>query len=85
MHTKQNRKCVACRNVKQQHEMIRVARVNKEYLLDTEFVLGGRGAYVCRDKDCINLAVKKKLFNKAFKCNLEANIYEEMGKYEQNN
>ena len=85
MHTKQDRRCVACRNVKQQHEMIRVARVNNEYLLDIKFVLDGRGAYVCKDKDCINLAVKKKLFNRAFKCNLETNIYEELGKYEQNN
>lgn len=85
MHIKQVRRCVACRESKQQLEMLRIARVNQEYLIDVSNKLGGRGAYVCKDKKCIDLAIKKKLLNRAFKSNLDMQIYEKLGEYEQNN
>ena len=85
MHIKQNRKCVACRNCKQQNEMLRIARINNEYLIDENNKLGGRGAYVCRDKSCIDLTIKKRLLNRSFKTNLDVQIYEKLGEYEQNN
>ena len=85
MHIKQERKCVACRNSKQQTEMLRIARVNQEYKIDHLNKLGGRGAYICKDKKCLELTIKKKLLNRAFKSNLDMQIYEELGDYEQNN
>ena len=85
MHIKQNRKCVACRNCKQQNEMLRIARINNEYVIGKNNTLGGRGAYVCRNKDCVDLTIKKRLLNKSFKTNLENQIYEKLGEYEQNN
>ena len=85
MHIKQERRCVACRNSKHQNEMLRIARVNNEYMLDFTHRLGGRGAYVCKDKQCVELTIKKKLLNRAFKTNVNASIYEILGEYEQNN
>lgn len=85
MHIQQERKCVACRQNKQQKEMLRIARVNQEYMLDETNSLGGRGAYVCKDKECINLTIKKRLLNRAFKSNLDETIYKKLGDYEQNN
>lgn len=85
MHIKQERKCVACRENKQQYEMLRIARSNGEYVLDVKNKMGGRGAYVCKNDDCINLTIKKKLLNRAFKSNLDIKIYEALGNYEQNN
>ena len=85
MHKKQERRCVACRNSRQQHEMLRVARLNQQYELDNNYKLGGRGAYICKNKFCIELTIKKRLLNKAFKTNLDASIYEQLGEYEQNN
>ena len=85
MHIKQNRKCVACRNSKQQNEMLRIARIENEYVIDEKNKLGGRGAYVCRDKSCIDLTIKKRLLNRSFKTNLDVQIYEKLGEYEQNN
>ncbi len=85
MHIKQNRKCVACRESKQQNEMLRIARIDNEFLIDEKNKLGGRGAYVCRDQACINLTIKKRLLNKSFKTNLDVQIYEKLGEYEQNN
>ncbi len=85
MHIKQERKCIACRENKQQNEMIRIAKINNEMIIDIAHKLGGRGAYVCKDNECIALAIKKKLLNRAFKSNLDGAIYEKLGEYEQNN
>ena len=85
MHIKQQRKCVSCRNCKHQNEMLRIAKVQDSFLVDSNHKLGGRGAYVCKDNLCIEQTIKKRLLNKAFKMNIESSIYEELGKYEQNN
>ena len=85
MHIKQERKCVACRQNKQQKEMLRIARINEECVIDKNQKFGGRGAYVCLDPKCIDLTIKKKLLNRAFKTNLNVQIYEKLGEYEQNN
>lgn len=85
MHIKQNRKCVACREIKQQNEMLRIARINNEYLIDEKNNLGGRGAYVCKDENCIKLTIKKKILNRAFKSNLDSQIYDKLSEYEKNN
>ncbi len=84
MHTKSERRCVVCRQAKLQSEMLRVARINNEFMIDFNHKLGGRGAYVCKCKQCLQTAVKKHLFNRAFKTNLSDEIYKQLGEYEQN-
>ncbi len=83
MHVKTERRCIACRQAKLQSEMIRIASVNGEFMLDTQHKLNGRGAYICKDKNCINLAIKKHLLNRAFKTNVGDEIYLKIGEYEQ--
>ena len=83
MHTKKERRCVSCKSCKQQNEMLRVARINNEYVIDNKQKLGGRGAYVCLNSACIQLAIKKRAFNRAFKTNIENNLYDQLGEYEQ--
>ena len=85
MHTKQQRKCVACRNSKHQNDLLRIAKLENSFLIDEMHKLGGRGAYVCKNNQCIQLTIKKRLLNRAFKMNIENSIYEELGEYEQNN
>lgn len=85
MHIKTERRCVACRQAKPYKEMIRIARVNGEFMLDCEHKLDGRGAYVCKNKTCISQTIKKHLLNKAYKTNVDENIYLKLGEYEQDN
>ena len=85
MHNKQERRCVACRNNKNKNEMIRVARYNNEMFLDIAQKENGRGAYVCKDSQCIQLTIKKRLLNRSFKSNVDNSIYEKLGEYEKNN
>ncbi len=84
MHIKKERRCVLCRTNKQQNEMLRVARINNNYVLDLSQNLGGRGAYVCKCKECLSMAIKKRVFNRAFKTNVGDEIYQQLGEYEQN-
>ena len=85
MHEKKERRCVACRTSKQQHEMLRVTKIAGEFELDPNQKMGGRGAYVCKNKDCIALTLKKRLFNKSFKCNLSQELYAKLEEYGQQN
>ena len=85
MHIKKERRCVSCRTSKQQCEMLRVAKLNNDFIIDFNQKLDGRGAYVCFNSNCINLAIKKRAFNRAFKTNIPEEIYNQLGEYEQKN
>ena len=85
MHLKQSRRCVACKESKPQSEMLRLTKIDNQIIIDNKNKLGGRGSYVCKNNDCMKLAIKKKLFNRAFKMNIDNSIYEQLGEYEQNN
>lgn len=85
MHIKNERRCVACRENRQQNNMLRIAKINKEFYIDETNKLGGRGAYICKDKKCIDLCIKKRLLNRAFKSNVSQSIYDKIGEYEKNN
>lgn len=85
MHIKNERRCIACREAKQQSQLIRIAKCDNNIVIDKFYKLGGRGAYVCKNNNCILLAIKKKALNKAFKMQINDEIYEELKIYEQNN
>lgn len=82
MHIKQERKCIACRENHQQNEMIRIAKFNNQIFIDKSSSGNGRGAYICKNKNCINLAIKKQALNRAFKTNVDKEIYIQLGEYE---
>lgn len=73
------RMCVACREMHPQSELIRVVRDNEsgEISLDTEKKLFGRGAYICKNAECVKLAVKKRGLERYFKCAVPREIYTE--------
>ena len=83
MTEKKQRTCIACRQIKNQDEMLRISKQQDKIEINAKSC--GRGAYICKNKDCINLTIKKHLLNRAFKCNLSQEIYERLGEYEQNN
>ena len=85
MHIKGERRCIACKQNKPQTEMLRVAKIDNNFVIDEKQKLGGRGAYVCKSKECLNFTIKKRQLNRAFKTNVGNEIYEKLGEYEQNN
>jgi hypothetical protein len=73
------RKCLGCNEVFSKKELIRVVK-NKEgnISLDLKGKLNGRGAYICKSKECYEKAYKSKRLNKAFQCEISEELYEEM-------
>ena len=80
MHTTYERRCVACRNTNLKQNMIRVCRINGEYVIDDTYKLNGRSAYICKNNQCLNKVVEKKLLNRAFKTELKQ-VYDNLRGY----
>ncbi len=85
MHQKFERKCIGCRNNFQQKDLLRIAKVDGQILIDEKHRLGGRGCYICQDKSCFEIMLKKRLLNRAFKTNVAQEVYDKLGDYAKNN
>ena len=73
------RKCVVTNEMKPKKELIRIVR-NKEgeVFVDPSGKKNGRGAYLSRDVDIVEQAIKTKALNKIFEMEIEATLYEEI-------
>ena len=55
------RMCVGCREMKEKKSLIRVVRSPEgDVSLDPTGKKSGRGAYVCRDPECLKRAIKQR-------------------------
>lgn len=70
------RMCVACREMKDKRTLIRVVKFGESISVDLTDKAPGRGAYVCKNEECINKLVKAKALNRAFKCEIPQEVYE---------
>lgn len=66
------RTCIGCREIRDQRDLVRLALVRDRLALRAEWdvhrKLGGRGAWICRDKsDCLARAIKKSSLGRAFR------------------
>ena len=61
------RQCCGCNEMKTKSELVRVVKSPEgEISLDLSSRKNGRGAYICKNLDCFNMAIKKKAFLRAF-------------------
>ena len=72
------RMCVVCREMKDRNRLLRVARVNEKFLIDLTNKAGGRGAYICKNTDCLESARKKNVFERSFSGKIPAEVYEKL-------
>lgn len=71
------RMCTGCREMKPKKELIRVVKTaEKEIKIDLIGKLNGRGAYICKNKDCLQKAHKSNALSRAFEMNVSAEVYE---------
>lgn len=71
------RMCVACREMKPKLELIRIVK-NKEGEIAADLTgkSNGRGAYICRNIQCLEKAQKHKGLERALETKISAEIYE---------
>lgn len=73
------RKCVACQEMMPKKELIRVVRSpENELSIDLTGKKSGRGAYLCGKLSCFKLVQKNKAFDRALKCTVDSEIYEQL-------
>ena len=75
------RKCTGCQEMKTKKEMLRILRTAEgEILLDISGRKNGRGAYVCRSRECFEKAVKNKGLERSLKIKIPEETYESLKK-----
>jgi predicted RNA-binding protein YlxR (DUF448 family) len=92
MHEKRipMRMCAGCGEMKPKKELVRVVKAPDQkdenglvvaqggVSLDLSGRKPGRGAYVCKNSTCLKAARKARRFEKAFSCQIPAEVYDRM-------
>jgi predicted RNA-binding protein YlxR (DUF448 family) len=73
------RMCTGCMEMKPKKELIRVVK-NKEGQVSVDFTgkKPGRGAYICKDIECLEKAIKTKRLSKNLEINISDEVYENL-------
>lgn len=72
------RKCIACGENKAKKELLRVVKNKEEgVIIDKTGKVNGRGAYICSNLVCLELAKNGKKLNRALETEIPNEIYEE--------
>ena len=73
------RMCVGCHENKPKKELVRIVKSPEgEISLDFTGKKAGRGAYVCGNAACLELARKNRRLEKSFSCKIQPEVYEVM-------
>lgn len=73
------RRCVGCNESKPKKELVRIVK-NKEneIKVDLSGKANGRGAYVCKDVECLKKARKSKKIERALETQIPDDVYERL-------
>ncbi len=75
------RQCLGCGEMKSKKELLRILKQEDgTFVLDATGKKNGRGAYICRDRECLNKAIKTKGLDRSFKETVSAESYEAIKK-----
>ena len=73
------RQCTGCREMKPKRELIRVVKSpENEILLDFKGKAQGRGAYVCKNQECLKKAIKSKALERSLEIPIPDEIYAQL-------
>ena len=71
------RQCIGCQEMKSKKEMMRILRTTEnEIVLDTTGRKNGRGAYLCKNPECLRKAIKSRGLERSFKMAIPQEVYD---------
>ena len=80
------RTCIGCRSKGHKDELVRIVLCRSDNAgdpagteLDRDGRMEGRGAYLCRRSECLELALNKKAFCRTFRQAISAEAIERLG------
>ena len=73
------RMCVGCREMKEKRSLLRIVK-NAEGTISFDRVgkAPGRGAYICKARECLDKAVKQRQLERALETKIEAAVFEQL-------
>lgn len=70
------RMCTGCREMKPKRELVRIVKTSEGAIkLDTTGKMNGRGAYICKSKECLAKVKKSNALSRAFETKVDDEIY----------
>jgi uncharacterized protein len=73
------RKCVTTGEMRPKKELVRIVRSKEgEVSIDLTGKKSGRGAYLSKDKEAVQLAKKRNILSKQLETNVDDAIYDEL-------
>ena len=73
------RMCVGCREMKEKRALLRIVK-NAEGAISFDRVgkAPGRGAYICRSKECLQKAIKQRQLERALETQIAQEVYQQL-------
>ena len=73
------RQCIGCGKRALKNEFIRIARTTDgEIIIDGTPSVGGRGAYICRNEECLKKALKNGRLSKNLRVEVPETVYQKL-------
>ena len=73
--------CISCKKFDNKYRLIRIVNdKTRGIIIDTEGKIEGRGAYICKNPECVRNAIKTKGLERSFKMAIPKSVYEELEK-----
>lgn len=70
------RQCMGCREQKAKNELLRVVRApDGTVSLDFRGKAPGRGAYICKNADCLKRAVRSRALERSLEVSIPEDVY----------
>ena len=80
-HKIPERQCLGCTEHRPKVELLRVVRTPEgEICLDFRGKMNGRGAYICRDPECLRKERRSRRIDRNLACDIPEDIYDRMEK-----
>lgn len=74
---KPERTCMACNEQKEKQELLRIVK-SKEGIIEIDLTgkKSGRGAYICKNLECLEKIIKTKRLERVFEKEISQEIYD---------
>ncbi len=72
------RMCCVCREHKAKSLLTRFVINNGKVIIDDSYKISGRGAYICKNMNCLKKARKIKALERALASNITDDMYDDM-------
>ncbi len=73
------RMCVGCREMKEKRSLLRIVKSPEGAIsFDRVGKAPGRGAYICKSKECLDKAVRQRQLERALETKIEQTVFSQL-------